>query len=308
MQTVGPRIVSLLPSATEIVCALGLRQLLVGRSHECDFPNGIESLPVCCDSRVSREKESGAIDNEVKNLINNGLSLFEVFPNELRRLAPDVVITQTQCEVCAVSRADVEHALGEWIGTQPTVISLAPQNLAQVWTSIEIVADALDVPNRAEEVRNTIDGRIDAVVTRAKTTMPRSIACLEWLNPLMAAGNWVPELVTLAHGTDLLATAGEHSPWLEWNQLLNADPEIILSMPCGFSLEHTRRESRTLTQHEFGSRLRAIRDQRVFLADGHQFFNRPGPRLVESLEILAEIIHPELFKPKHKGTAWEQMR
>ena len=307
MPNVGPRIVSLLPSATEIVCALGLSEQLVGRSHECDYPADIDSLPICCDSKVSREAQSAALNDEVNKIVTNGVSLFEVFPDELRRLAPDVIITQTQCEVCSVSEADLKRALGEWTGTVPTVISLAPRNLEQVWDTIDLVGAALDVPARAEELRRTIDARIDAIVGRTQFCVPRSIVCLEWLNPLMVAGNWIPELVELALGTDPFAAPGEHSHWIEWDQLLHADPDIILSMPCGFGLEHTKQETRILSHHDGWSHLRACRENRTFITDGHQFFNRPGPRLIDSLEILAEIIHPDVFKSRFAGKAWEQI-
>ena len=308
MSSRGPRIVSLLPSATEIVYALGLGENLVGRSHECDYPTGVETLPACCDSRVSLSLDSGELDTQVKSLVKDGLSIYEVFHDRLKRLAPDVIITQTQCEVCAVSEAEVEQAVQDWIGGQPTIISLAPQDLAQVWQSIDVVAQALDVATRASELQSTIQGRIDTIVEKTHGSPPRSIACLEWLDPVMAAGNWVPELVSLAGAVDLFGKPGEHSPWLAWDELERADPDIILALPCGFSLERTRQESVVLSQHDTWARMRAVGEHQAFFADGHQFFNRPGPRLVESLEILAEIIHPTVFPALQQGTGWERLQ
>jgi iron complex transport system substrate-binding protein len=303
-----PRIVSLIASATEIVCALGLEDQLVGRSHECDFPPSVCHLPVCTAPKFDVHGSSREIDGRVKSVLQAATSVYRVDEDLLQRLRPDVVLTQSQCEVCAVSLSDVEAALGEWVGTRPLVLSLAPNRLADIWEDIRLVAEMLEVPATGEGLVGRLGERmwaveLDAVRLRQRPTM----ACLEWTDPLMAAGNWVPELVEMAGGTNLFGVAGAHSPWMTWEQLRDRDPEVIVSLPCGFDLAKTRTETIALQHHSEWSQLRAVRDGRVAVADGNQYFNRPGPRVVESLEILAEILHPHAFDFGHRGTAWEPL-
>jgi iron complex transport system substrate-binding protein len=299
------KIVSLLPSATEIVCALGCRKQLVGRSHECDFPPEVSGLPSCTESKLDAARSSGEIDRQVKSLLQDALSIYRVDVARLRGLRPDIILTQAQCEVCAVSLLDVERAVTEWTETQPRVISLSPQRLVDVWSDILTVAQALDVEERGKALVKQLKNRVaDVLMKTAQVKRPPSVACIEWLEPLMAAGNWVPELVELAGGLNVFGEAGKHSPWLSWEAIKEHDPEIIVAMPCGFDLPRTRREFSVLTRHPDWSKLRAVRTKRVYLADGSQYFNRPGPRLVESLEIFGEMFHPELFNFGHKGRGW----
>lgn len=304
MTASAPRIVSLLPSATEIVAALGHREHLVGRSHECDHPAGVEALPVCSRARLDVHAGGARIDRAVRDLVRDGLSVYEVLAAPLRDAAPDVVVTQTQCEVCAVTPADVERALADWLGERPRIVSLAPDRLEDVWADIGRVGDALGTPARAATLVDSLRARMQSVAARAarRATRPR-VACIEWMEPLMAAGNWMPELVAMAGGENLFGEAGAHSPWLEWETLAAADPEVIVVMPCGYSLERCRRESGALTAHPSWPGLRAARTGRVYLTDGHQFFNRPGPRLADSLEILAHLLHPDDAAPAGGGWA-----
>jgi iron complex transport system substrate-binding protein len=301
-----PRIVSLIASATEIVCALGFEDQLVGRSHECDFPESVKRLPVCTAPKFDVTGPSREIDQRVKATLQEAASVYDVDADLLQRLRPDVIVTQAQCEVCAVSLRDVERAVCGWPGGGPRVVTLNPNSLADVWDDIARVADGLGVPERGAELVARLRRRM-AVVEKKASGLPRpTVACLEWLDPLMAAGNWVPELVAMAGGLDLFGTAGRHAPWLTWEQLRERDPEVIVALPCGFDLERTRAEMTSLTWREADwPRLRAERDGRVYLTDGNQFFNRPGPRLVESLEILAEILHPEVFRFGHRGRGWQ---
>lgn len=303
-----PRIVSLIASATEIACALRFEEALVGRSHECDFPPSVQRLPVCTAPRFDVHGSSRDIDERVKATLQEAASVYQVDAELLRQLQPDVILTQTQCEVCAVSERDVQQALASWLGNRPRVVSLAPNCLADVWTDIERVAQALDVPERGRQVVADLKRRIDEVASRASYFRPQpTVACLEWLDPLMAAGNWVPELVDLAGGINLFGVAGKHSPWMTADQLRERDLDVIIALPCGFDLERTRREMPAVEKLPGWRELRAVQRGRVYVTDGNQFFNRPGPRLVESLEILAEILHPCSFSFGHEGTGWQRV-
>jgi iron complex transport system substrate-binding protein len=189
----------------------------------------------------------------------------------------------------------------------PRIVSLAPNNLAEVWQSIRNVADALGVPSTGETLVQQLQERVDAIAVKANALAHRpTVACLEWLDPLMAAGNWVPELVDLAGGRNLFGAVGKHSPWMTWEDLIERDPDVIIALPCGFDLARTRAEMRTLQEHPAWENLSAVRKRRVFVTDGNQYFNRPGPRLVESLEILAEILHPTHYGFRHEAEGWER--
>jgi iron complex transport system substrate-binding protein len=303
-----PRIVSLIASATEIVCALGFEDQLVGRSHECDFPPSVRRLPVCTAPKFSIHGTSREIDERVKSLLREALSVYRVDAEKLKELRPDVIVTQSHCEVCAVSQKDVDQAVCDWLDGQPQVVSLAPNGLADVWTSIRQVAEALDVSERGEEAIQALQRRMEAIADAARGVAARpTVACLEWIDPLMAAGNWMPELVEMAGGVNLFGTAGAHAPKLTWDELVTRDPEVIVALPCGWDIAKARQEMAALIQRPEWPQLRAVRDRRVFVTDGNQYFNRPGPRLVESLEILAEVLHPEMFSFGHRGTGWEHL-
>ena len=300
------RIASLLPSTTEIVCALGQQAALVGRSHECDWPPGVAALPVLTEPKLDAKAASAVIDERVRQLVRDGLSVYRVDAERLRALAPSVVLTQNQCDVCAASPKDVEAALREWTGGRPRVVSLAPRTLGDVWDDLVTVAAALGVRERGEALARELAWRITNVSERTLRIRPQPrVAAIEWIEPLMAAGNWMPELVALAGGTSVFGEVGAHSPWLAWEALRAADPDVIVVLPCGFDLARTRAEMAALASQPGFGELRAVREGRVFLTDGNQYFNRPGPRLVESLEILAEILHPQEFPAKHRGSGWE---
>ena len=303
------RIVSLIPSATEIVHALGLGDCQLGRSHECDYPDSVVSLPVCTAPKFSPSGSSREIDTSVQETLRNALSVYEVFDEVLEQLHPSHIITQSQCEVCAVSLKDVEAAVGERVSSDLKLVSLESHSWADVLRDIAYVAEALDVPEQGRDLVKRLEQRTSAITHQAGTAeeCPR-VACLEWLEPLMAAGNWVPELVQMAGGQNLLGEAGKHSGTITWESLLESDPEILILMPCGFDMKRTREEIYWLTDRAQWKTLPAVRNGRVYVTDGNQYFNRPGPRLVESLEILAEIIHPELFAAGFKEKAWQEVR
>jgi len=302
-----PRIVSLIASATEIVAALGFADQLVGRSHECDYPASVRGLPVCTEPKFNTEGTSYQIDQRVKAILQEGLSVYRVDAEKLRQLQADVIVTQAHCEVCAVSLRDVEQAICDWTGTAPTIVSLHPDTLADVWSDIQHVAEALHVAERGRELVARLLKRINAIAERAETLPERpTVACIEWIEPLMTAGNWMPELVELAGGSNLFGTAGKHSPWLTWEDLCSRDPDVILLLPCGFDIPRCRQELSLLTQRPEWPGLRAVRCEREYLLDGNQYFNRPGTRLVESLEILAELLHPHVFAFGHQETGWQR--
>lgn len=301
------RIVSLLPSATEIVAALGVLDHLVGRSHECDYPPEVQHLPICCWPRIDVSQSGAEIDRQVQDRLRAGLSVYEVDSALLRELRPDVILTQTQCNVCAVTPQDLEAALAHG-HHNPTVIDLRPQRLEQLFGDIHMVAMALHTPNRGHELVVELRGGFESLrLQTSKLRRKPTVVCLEWFEPLMTAGNWVPELVEIAGGQNLGAEPGQHSPCFDWQQLLAADPEVLVLMPCGWGIERARTEARMLTSDPRWTQLSAVRAGRVFVADGHQFFNRPGPRLLESAQILTEILHPEACEFGHRGRNWKKL-
>ncbi len=304
------RIVSLLPSATEIVCALGYESALVGRSHECDFPAAVQSLPVCTASKIAGAITSEEIHAAVGTVLQRGQSMYSVDAELLRALAPTHVVTQIQCEVCAVSLRDVEAAIADWSGlTPPKIVPLNPQSLEDVLSDIAHTAVALNDERSGTALVERMRMEIDRIAARAcnAADKPR-VATIEWMSPLMAAGNWAPELVELAGGINVFGERGKHSPWLSWNAFIEADPDLIVVLPCGFGMADIERDLPLLTEHAAWPELRAVRNGDVFLVDGNQYCNRPGPRLVESLQIFAEIFHPDRFDFGFEGRAWKQWR
>ena len=299
------RIVSLLPSCTEIVCALGCADHLVGRSHECDFPPDIQSVPICTSARLDSSAPSSEINARIKSLLERALSIYEIDVTRLRELRPDLILTQAQCEVCAVSLADLEKALPQALAQRAKIVSVAPARMVDVWADIQTIADALQVTENGRALLWQLKNRVVDIITKTCMITKRpTVACVEWFEPLMAAGNWVPEMVELAGGCDVLGTPGRHSAWLEWEKLAQADPDFIVLMPCGFNLERVRSEMAVLETRPEWRNLKAVKSKHVFLADGNHYFNRPGPRVVESIEILAEILQPKLFRFGHENRGW----
>jgi iron complex transport system substrate-binding protein len=265
-------------------------------------------LPICTAPKFNTEGTSREIDQQVKTILQEALSLYRVDADLLRKLQPTHIITQTQCEVCAVSLKEVEEALCKFTGSKPMLIPLSPNALSDVWDDIQRVADGVALPERGRRLVEQLQKRIDLIAkkTRSFSVRPR-VASIEWMEPLMAGGNWMPELITAAGGVNLFGEAGKHSPWMTWQALKEADPDLLLILPCGFDIQRTRKDLASLTGQSDWSDLKAVRENQVYLLDGNQYFNRPGPRLVESLEILAEIFHPEQFHFGHEGTGWQKL-
>lgn len=299
------RIISLIPSATEIIGFLGFGDSLVGRSHECDFPAGVETLPALTRPRFNPAGTSREIDDRVKDVLREALSVYLVDQALLSDLKPTHIVTQAQCEVCAVSLKDVEQAVEACGITDARVISLEPMTLDDVFTDIGRVAVALGMADGGAAKIDGLKARMEAITERAADipTKP-TVATIEWIDPLMVAGNWVPELIERAGGRDLFGIAGVHSSFIHWDSIWSHDPDRIILMPCGFDIERTLSDIQPLLNQPGWDSLRAVRTGQVYVTDGNQFFNRPGPRIIESLEILAEILHPDLFNFGHQGTGW----
>ena len=299
------RIVSLLPAATEIICALGLEHQLVGRSHECDYPPGISNLPICSSAKFLPGSDSAQIDRQVKEILSESLSIYTIDRDLIKSLAPEVIITQAQCEVCAVSLKDVELALSDLLDKECQIISLQPNELDDVYGDIRMIAGQLGVENAAEELLELSAERINIIRHKLKfITEKPTLACIEWLSPLMMAGNWTPEIIEIAGGLPILTEAGKHSSYINFQDILQAEPDIILIMPCGFSIQRTLQEISLMLDTPGWADLKAVKSQRVYIADGNQYFNRSGPRITDSIEIMAEIINPKQFIFGYEGNGW----
>jgi iron complex transport system substrate-binding protein len=302
------RIVSLIPSATEILATLGLANAIVGRSHECDYPPDIQHLPVCTEARINTDMPSNEIHDKVNNLLQSALSIYKIRTDILQQLQPTHILTQDQCDVCAVSLQQVEQAVANFIPASPKIISLQPNVLGDVWTDIERVGHIFDVDT--VKVLENLEARVKICQQKTQglslTELPK-VACIEWTEPLMTGANWIPELVNLAGGQAVFGVPGEPSVRLAWDTLIASNPDVIVFMPCGLDLSRTRQETEILTQRSEWQKLHANQAGRVYITDGNSYFNRPGPRLVDSLEILAEILHPDIFDYGYKGTAWEPL-
>lgn len=290
----APRVVSLLPSATEILCALGAAESLVGISHECDFPAAIRNRPVLTRSRIEVHGSSRAIDVAVRAVIPDALSIYAVDESMLGELEPDVIVTQDLCEVCAVSLDDVRAAVARLAHRDHVqVVSLRPTRLQDVLEDVERVAAVLGRRTEGRVVRSNLEERIRAIAGRAARTVSKPrVVSLEWIDPLMLGGTWMPELIELAGGVAVGATTGQPAPTVDPRMLKELRPDVVVVKPCGFSLERTLAE-RAIIERSVVETLGE--STRVYVTDGNAFFNRPGPRLVESLEIMAACIHPEVF-------------
>lgn len=291
------RIVSLLPSATEIVCALGLEDSLVGVTHACDYPPSARTRPKVTTSTVnSALLESRAIDDLVRERQQRHEPLYVLDVDLLAALAPDLILTQGLCEVCAVSHGVVQQALPA-LPAQPQVLSFSPLHLADVLSNIKTIGDFTSRQESARALITELRTRLDrvALATGAAEQLPR-VACLEWLDPPYAAGHWVPEMVGLAGGLDVLGVAGAPSRRLEWHEVTAAAPEVVVLMPCGFDLDRTVAEAKRTPWPSAWRQLAAVRTGRVWAVNGSAYFNRPGPRLFTGVEILAALLQPNRWR------------
>jgi iron complex transport system substrate-binding protein len=298
------RIVSLLPAATEIAWMLGLGERLVGRSHECDVPEAALALPPLTRPRIDPSLPSDQIHQAVGQAMTSSQAtssaLFELDIEALVALAPDVILSQDTCDVCAISGDEVHEAVRR-SGHPSRIVPLSATSLAGLWTDIRAVGEATGSLPRAREAVARLQARCDSVACRVRAiarsrggSRPR-VAVVEWLDPPMAAGNWGPEIVHLAGGDDVLGRAGEHSHWITWADVAAADPDVVIVSPCGFTLDRIIAEVATEQVWPHLANLRATGAGRLWAMDGHHLLNRPGPRLVDSLEVMAEILNPDDF-------------
>ncbi len=299
MPDLRPRIVSLLPSATEIVCALGLRDHLVGVSHECDHPPGVEDLPNVTRTLIPPDLGSGEIDRLVRSELQQKQALYSLDLELLTQLQPDLIVTQALCDVCAVAADEVEQAACLLPG-RPQILNLEPMGLEDVFTTLLSVGKAAGVEQRAVTVVSGLRGRVARVaalvtvlVNRIPAVPPPRVAFLEWLEPPFNGGHWTPELIHIAGGVDCFAGGGKASRTLTWGEVVAAQPDVLFMALCGFPIERALQDVPALTRQPGWDDLPCVRTGQVWLADGNQYFSRPGPRLVDSLELLAAALHPE---------------
>ena len=291
------RIVSLLPSATEIICSLGLDDQLVGVTHECDHPRSVLAKPKVTRTLVPTDASSAEIDALVRERLGDGSALYTLDMEALERLNPDLIVTQALCDVCAVAEEEVKNAAC-MLPSGPKVLNLEPETLGEVLECIRQVGAATAMERKANDVVTSLNARISAVKSAAKSDVksaPR-VALLEWLDPPFSTGHWNPELVELAGGVDGLGVPGAKSRTLDWQEVIDWRPEVVLISCCGFTAERTMQELGVLTQVAGWTDLPAVQQSRVFVTDGSSYFSRPGPRLVDSLELLAHVIHPREFE------------
>ena len=299
-----PRVVSLIASSTEILNALGAGDLQVARSHECDYPPSVLKLPAITRPKFRVEGSSADVDKAVRSLVEHGLAVYDVNAEALEKLKPDVILTQDQCEVCAVSLADVERAVCQFVHGKPRIVSMRPHTLADIYADIARVAEAIGRPEAGKKLVASMQERFAAIAAKVAGRPKKKLAFIEWVDPPMSGGHWMPELIDIAGGVSLFGATGEPSPWITWKEVAAGNPDVILVAPCGYDIEVTQREVRPLVRYSVWQQLRAVRDHHVYLADGNAYFNRPGPRLVESAEILAEVLHPEVCDFGHRGKGY----
>ena len=302
----GKKIVTLIPSATEIVAFLGEKEFIIGRSHECDYPKDLNKIPKLTSPKIDVDGTSGQIHKQINVILEKSLSAYRGDIKKLKKLNPDFIVTQAHCEVCAVSFSEVEFIAKEHLGKNTKIISLQPNTLNEVFDDIRRVAKDLEIDNDDNnQLIKNLEIRLKNIKDKTEKYKKPKIACIEWIDPLMAAGNWIPEMVQISGGEDVFGKKGKDSHWIEFNEIKKYNPEIIIFIPCGFNLKKTNDEVKNLLKSDTRWHdLKAFKNKKIFITDGNQYFNRPGPRLIESLEIFAEIIHPDFFNFEHRNKGW----
>jgi iron complex transport system substrate-binding protein len=299
------RIVSLLASATDIVCALGAGEMLVGRSHECDNPDWVRELPPCSEPAFDVNASSGEIDAEVRRRLRSDEPLYHLHAELIDRLRPDLLITQEHCEVCAVTPGDVERSGACARATQQLAVSAS--SLSDIFQSILRISQAIGLENEGRAILQREQLRLDRLRDETARYARKSVVMLEWTDPLFAMGNWGPELVEIANGELLLGRKGEYSTAIPAEQLRDADPEYLIVAPCGFNLERSLRERPILERYPWWRELQAVRTGKVAFADGNLFFNRSGMTVFRTAEIIAEILHGRPVGEKAEGVHWQRI-
>jgi len=283
------RIVSLIPSATEIIAALGLTEQLVGITHSCDWPPEVTDLPRVTSTSIAKDASSGEIDRAVKESVGTGAPLYELDVTMLEELTPDLVVTQGVCDVCAVGESQAVGCLSGLPG-EPEILSLHPHRFSDVLGDVSRVGRAAGIDERAREVVEHLEARVRSVADQARGRSPTPMVVLEWIDPLFTCGHWTPDVVEMAGGRELLAAPGDRSREFAWEELVSADPEVIVLACCGQDVDRAVADLATLEALPGFHELRAVRDGKVYAADGGAYFSRPGPRLVDALEMLAAAL------------------
>ncbi len=295
------RIISLVPSATEIVVSLGLQSNLVGVSHECDFPENITKLPKVTFSNIKKKKSSSDINENIKEILKKSLSIYEVSALKLKELKPDIIITQSQCSYCAVSINDVRKCLHKWLSKKPKLIDLKGNNLKQVLQDIKNVGIKVGKKERAQQIIKNFKNEIKNIKTLLNNQKrEKKVLCVEWLEPFMISGNWIPDLLKILNSQSVNSISGEHTVFSNPKDIKVDTIDIIIFMPCGYDINTTFNEIKN-NNFEFK---KIFKNKEKYIVDGNRFFNRPGTSIIESLNILSEILYPEIFKPKFKNKWW----
>lgn len=309
MATGKPRIVSFLPSATEMVCALGLEDQLVGITHECDYPSNIINKPVVVRNVLPVETMSQSeIDAAVSERLRTGQSLYQIDEELLRKLAPDLILTQDLCQVCAPSGNEVSQVL-KALPSRPDILWMTPKSIDEIFDNIRDLGEATDRSAQAGELIETGRRKLEEIeaATRNLSHRPR-VFCMEWIDPVYCSGHWVPEMVRIAGGRDELGKEGSDSVRISWEDVQSWAPEVLIVMPCGFNLEKTIEQSAQVVNHRGWFDLPAVRNHKVYAVDANSYFARPGPRVAEGTELLAHLIHPEKFAWKGPATAFKLLQ
>jgi iron complex transport system substrate-binding protein len=306
--TTSQRIVSFLPSATEMACALGLNDRLVGITHECDYPPSVRDKPIVVRSAISMETMTQAeIDKTVSERLQSGHSLYEVDEKLLQELAPDLILTQDLCQVCAPSGNEVTQALSA-LPSKPEILWLTPKSLQQIADNLRELGEAAGCSAKAEELIASSRGILEHIAETARQAPARPrVFCMEWLDPIYCSGHWVPEMVRIAGGVDHLGHEGSDSVRVAWEEVLAWKPEVLIIMPCGYHLDQVLEIVPTLYAKSGWLELPAVRQQRVYAVDASSYFARPGPRVIEGTQLLAHIIHPEIFPWLGPGDAYQRL-
>ncbi len=288
------RIVSLLPSATEIICRLDLQDQLVGVTHECDHPTSVKQLPRVTRSLIPKEASSAEVDALVREKLKTQRALYSLDLEAMEALQPDLIVTQALCAVCAVAESEVNDAACR-LASKPKVVNLEPSRLAEVFDCIHLVANAAGVTDRGQDVVTELQARVTAVEERSRSiTTPKRVVMLEWIDPIFCAGHWTPELVRMAGGIECVRREAQVSITTSWEKIVQADPDVIVVACCGYSIDRALQDLPVLRSYPDFQSLRCVQSGQLYFIDGNEYFNRPGPRLVDSLEILAHTLHPEV--------------
>ena len=299
------KIISLLASTTEIICVLGLKDNLVGISHECDNPNSILNLPRCSDPKINIHGTSVQIDNEIIALIKQSISIYNVNEKLLKQLKPDIIFTQDMCKVCAVNPNDLYNYLNYYTQKKVKIYSYSPNSLEEILLEIKNIGLYLDCEDGVSRLISDMKIRIKTFrEENDKIKFKPKVAFVEWINPIYVGGNWIPELIEIAGGTSCFGVSGEHSTIINFDEIVEHDPDCILIAPCGYNIQKTLSELKSFITRSEWNYLKAVRKNMVFILDGNRYFNRPGMSILNSIEIISEIIHPEKFIYKYENIGW----